>query len=49
MIEEKGSDGRYSNKKVPWAPPEAEYRYNVEQYLTYVMTKKQFKARFGKM
>lgn len=49
MTEEKGSDGRYSNKKVPWAPSEAEYRYNVEQYLTYVMTKKQFKARFGKM
>lgn len=44
--DEIGKDGFYINKVVPLSPSEEEYRYNVEQYLTYVMPKKEFKERF---
>ncbi|WP_336960787.1 hypothetical protein [Chryseobacterium contaminans] len=44
--DQKGEDGRYINKVVPLSPTEEEYRYNVEQYLTYVMPKEEFKQRF---
>lgn len=44
--DEIGKDGFYINKVVPLSPTEEEYRYNVEQYLTYVMTKEEFKKRF---
>ena len=42
----KGDDGFYLKKIVPLSPTEEEYRYNVEQYLTYVMPKEEFKKRF---
>ena len=42
----KGADGFYLKKIVPLSPTEEEYRYNVEQYLTYVMPKEEFKKRF---
>ena len=42
----KGADGFYLKKIVPLSPTEEEYRYNVEQYLTYVMSKEEFKKRF---
>ena len=45
-LENKGEDGRYPKKEVPLAPSEEEYRYNAEQYLTYVMPKEEFKKRF---
>ena len=41
----KGNDGFYLKKIVPLSPTEEEYRYNVEQYLTYVMSKEEFKKR----
>ena len=44
--DEKGEDGKYINKAVSLSPTEEEYRYNVEQYLTYVMPKEEFKKRF---
>lgn len=44
--DEKGEDGRYINKSVPLSPTEEECHYNVEQYLTYVMPKEEFKKRF---
>lgn len=44
--DEKGEDGKYINKAVPLSPTEEEYHYNVEQYLTYVMSKEEFKKRF---
>ncbi|MCD1116412.1 cytochrome c oxidase subunit Vb family protein [Chryseobacterium turcicum] len=44
--DEKGEDGRYINKSIPLSPTEEEYHYNVEQYLTYVMPKEEFKKRF---
>ena len=44
--DEIGKDGFYINKVVLLSPTEEEYRYNVEQYLTYVMPKKEFKERF---
>ena len=43
---EKDKDGFYINKDVQLSPTEEEYRYNVEQYLTYVMPKEEFKKRF---
>ena len=45
-LDEKGEDGFYLQKEVPLAPSEEEYRYNAEQYLTYVMPKEEFKKRF---
>ncbi|MDM1548841.1 hypothetical protein HX096_13365 [Empedobacter falsenii] len=44
--DEKDSDGFYINKDVQLSPTEEEYRYNVTQYLTYVMPKDEFKKRF---
>ena len=44
--DEKDKDGFYINKDVQLSPTEEEYRYNVEQYLTYVMPKEEFKKRF---
>lgn len=44
--DEIGKDGFYINKVVSLSPTAEEYRYNVEQYLTYVMPKKEFKERF---
>lgn len=44
--DEIGNDGFYINKEVLLSPTEEEYRYNVEQYLTYVMSKEEFKKRF---
>ena len=44
--DEIGKDGFYINKEVLLSPTEEEYRYNVEQYLTYVMSKEEFKKRF---
>ncbi len=44
--DEIGKDGFYINKAIPVSPTEEEYRYNVEQYLTYVMSKKGFEERF---
>lgn len=44
--DEIGKDGFYINKEVLLSPTEEEYRYNVEQYLTYVMPKEEFKQRF---
>lgn len=44
--DEIGKDGFYINKEVQLSPTEEEYRYNVEQYLTYVMPKEEFKKRF---
>lgn len=44
--DEIGKDGFYINKVVPLSPTEEEYRYNVEQYLTYVMHQEEFKKRF---
>ena len=44
--EEREENGRYIYKDVQLSPTEQEYRYNVEQYLTYVMPKAEFKARF---
>ena len=44
--DEKDKDGFYINKDVQLSPTEEEYRYNVTQYLTYVMPKEEFKKRF---
>ncbi|WP_210151618.1 hypothetical protein [Chryseobacterium scophthalmum] len=44
--DEIGKDGFYINKEVQLSPTEEEYRYNVEQYLTYEMPKEEFKKRF---
>lgn len=44
--DEIGKNGFYINKEVLLSPTEEEYRYNVEQYLTYVMPKEEFKKRF---
>lgn len=44
--DEIGKDGFYINKEMLLSPTEDEYRYNVEQYLTYVMPKEEFKKRF---
>jgi len=44
--DEIGNDGFYIDKEVQLSPTEEEYRYNVEQYLTYVMSKEEFKKRF---
>ncbi len=44
--DEIGNDGFYINKEVLLSPTEEEYRYNVEQYLTYVMSEEEFKKRF---
>ena len=44
--DEKDKDGFYINKDVQLSPTEEEYRYNVTQYLTYVMPKKKKKKRF---
>ncbi len=45
-LDVKGEDGLYLQKDVPLAPSEEEYRYNAEQYLTYVMPKEEFQKRF---
>lgn len=46
--DKKDERGYYVKEEVPLAPSEKEYRYNAEQYLTYVMPKKEFKQRFCK-
>ena len=45
-IDEKDENGVYKQTPVSIAPTQEEYRYNVEQYLTYVMPKEEFKKRF---
>lgn len=45
-IDEKDEDGFYKQVPISIAPTEEEYRYNVEQYLTYVMPQEEFKKRF---
>ena len=45
-IDELDEDGVYKQEPTLISPPEEEYRYNVEQYLTYVMPKEEFKKRF---
>lgn len=47
-LDEKGIDSTYINKEYPLASTKEEYRYNVEQYLTYIMPKEEFKKRFDK-
>ncbi len=44
--DEKDEGGIYKQAPISIAPTEEEYRYNVEQYLTYVMPKEEFKKRF---
>ena len=44
--DEKDENGVYKQTPVSIAPTQEEYRYNVEQYLTYVMPKEEFKKRF---
>ena len=44
--DEKDESGIYKQAPISIAPTEEEYRYNVEQYLTYVMPKEEFKKRF---
>ncbi|SSZ55747.1 hypothetical protein [Bergeyella zoohelcum] len=44
--DEMGEDGYYKQVPTLISPTEKEYRYNVEQYLTYVMPKEEFKRRF---
>ncbi len=44
--DEKDESGVYKQAPISIAPTEEEYRYNVEQYLTYVMPKEEFKQRF---
>ena len=44
--DEKDESGVYKQAPISIAPTEEEYRYNVEQYLTYVMPKEEFKKRF---
>ena len=43
---EREENGRSIYEHVLLSPTEKEYRYNVEQYLTYVMPKEEFKQRF---
>ncbi|SSZ55748.1 Uncharacterised protein [Bergeyella zoohelcum] len=43
---EREENGRSIYEHVLLSPTEKEYRYNVEQYLTYVMPKEEFKRRF---
>ena len=45
-IDELDEDGVYKQEPTLISPTEEEYRYNVEQYLTYVMPKEEFKKRF---
>ncbi|MGV0965192.1 hypothetical protein [Empedobacter falsenii] len=45
-IDELDEDGVYKQAPTLISPTEEEYRYNVEQYLTYVMPKDEFKKRF---
>ncbi len=45
-IDELDEKGMYKQVPTLISPTEQEYRYNVEQYLTYVMPKAEFKARF---
>ena len=45
-IDELDEDGVYKQEPTLISPTEEEYRYNVEQYLTYVMPKKKKKKRF---
>jgi len=44
--DEKDENGVYKQSPISIAPTEEEYRYNVEQYLTYVMPKEEFRKRF---
>ena len=45
-IDELDEDGVYKQEPTLISPTEEEYRYNVTQYLTYVMPKEEFKKRF---
>ncbi|MDM1548842.1 hypothetical protein HX096_13370 [Empedobacter falsenii] len=45
-IDELDEDGVYKQAPTLISPTEEEYRYNVTQYLTYVMPKEEFKKRF---
>ena len=47
-IDELDEEGVYKQAPTLISPTEEEYRYNVEQYLTYVMPKDEFKKRFKK-
>lgn len=44
--DEKDENGVYKQTPISIAPTQEEYRYNVEQYLTYIMSKEEFKKRF---
>lgn len=44
--DEKDENGVYKQTPISIAPTQEEYRYNVEQYLTYIMPKEEFKKRF---